>query len=49
VSNLVQKFQEYSSWRNDVKLALERYRECVIAGDLADAASDQRFLQILRA
>jgi BMFP domain-containing protein YqiC len=47
VSNLVQKFQEYSSWRNDVKLALERYRECVIAGDLADAASDQRFLQIL--
>lgn len=47
MSNLVQKFQEYSSWRNDVKLALERYRECVIAGDLADAASDQRFLQIL--
>lgn len=47
MSNLVQKFQEYSSWRNDVKLALARYRECVIAGDLADAASDQRFLQIL--
>lgn len=47
MSNLVQKFQEYSSWRNDVKLALERYRECVIAGDLADAASDQRFLQTL--
>lgn len=47
MSNLVQKFQEYSSWRNDVKLALERYRECVIAGDLADPASDQRFLQIL--
>jgi len=47
VSNLVQKFQEYSGWRNDVKLALERYRDCVSAGDLADAASDQRFLQTL--
>jgi len=47
VSNLVQKFQEYSGWRNDVKLALERYRDCVTAGDLADAASDQRFLQTL--
>ncbi|RQO35039.1 GTPase [Herminiimonas sp. KBW02] len=44
---MVQKFQEYSSWRNDVKLALERYRECLSAGDLADAASDQRFLQTL--
>ncbi|MBX9798312.1 MAG: dynamin family protein [Burkholderiaceae bacterium] len=47
MSNLVQKFQEYSGWRNDVKLALERYRDCVSAGDLADAASDQRFLQTL--
>lgn len=47
MSNLVQKFQEYSGWRNDVKLALERYRDCVAAGDLADAASDQRFLQTL--
>ncbi|MNJ98691.1 Bacterial dynamin-like protein [compost metagenome] len=47
MSNLVQKFQEYSGWRNDVKLALERYRDCVTAGDLADAASDQRFLQTL--
>jgi hypothetical protein len=47
VSNLVQKFQEYSGWRNDVKLALERYRDCVTTGDLADAASDQRFLQTL--
>ncbi|ABR90869.1 Uncharacterized conserved protein [Janthinobacterium sp. Marseille] len=47
MSNLVQKFQEYSGWRNDVKLALERYRDCVTTGDLADAASDQRFLQTL--
>lgn len=47
MSNLVQKFQEYSGWRNDVKLALERYRDCVTAGDLADAASDQRFLHTL--
>lgn len=47
MSNLVQKFQEYSGWRNEVKHALERYRDCVTAGNLADAASDQRFLQTL--
>lgn len=47
MSNLVQKFQEYSDWRNGVKSALERYRDCVDAGDLSDSASDQRFLQTL--
>lgn len=43
VSNLVQKFQEYSVWRSGVQFALERYRACVAASDLADPASDQRF------
>jgi len=46
VSNLVQKFQEYSGWRNGVRDALERYRDCVGAADLADAASDQHFLRL---
>jgi len=43
VSNLVQKFQEYSEWRNSVLSALERYRACVSVADLADAVSDQHF------
>jgi len=46
VSNLVQRFQEYSSWRNGVLSALDRYRECVGTSDLADAASDQRFSRL---
>lgn len=46
MSNLVQKFQEYSSWRNGVLAALERYRTCVGAADLADPASDQRFARL---
>lgn len=47
VSNLVQNFQEYSGWRSAVMSALERYRACVGASDLADAASDQRFSRLL--
>ncbi|CAN5220561.1 dynamin-like GTPase family protein [soil metagenome] len=43
VSNLVQKFQEYSGWRSAVTDALERYRACVSDADLSDEASDQRF------
>lgn len=43
VSNLVQKFQEYSNWRDVVITALERYRACVNFAKLADGASDQRF------
>ena len=43
MSNLVQNFQEYSQWRNDVIAALGRYRQMVSNADLADAASDQRF------
>jgi hypothetical protein len=46
VSNLVQKFQEYSGWRNDVLAALERYRDCVSATELGDAASDQAFSRL---
>ncbi|HJW53845.1 MAG TPA: dynamin family protein [Burkholderiaceae bacterium] len=43
MSNLVQKFQEYSNWRDVVITALERYRACVNLAKLADGASDQRF------
>lgn len=46
MSNLVQKFQEYSGWRNGVLSALERYRACVAAADLSDAASDQRMSRL---
>lgn len=47
MNNLVQKFQEYSNWRNSVKSALERYRGCVQTLDLSDAASEQRLLHAL--
>lgn len=46
MSELVQRFQEYSGWRNGVLASLERYRACVGASDLADAASDQRFARL---
>ncbi len=46
MSNLVQKFQQYSGWRNGVMSALERYRACVVASDLTDSASDQRFSRL---
>lgn len=47
MSNLVQKFQEYSGWRDNVKDALERYRNCVQELDLSDAASEQRIAHAL--
>jgi hypothetical protein len=47
VSDLVQNFQEYSTWRSAMVAALERYRAGVSASDLADAASDQRFSRML--
>lgn len=46
VSDLVQKFHEYSSWRNGVLAALDRYRACINAADLADPASDQRLSRL---
>jgi hypothetical protein len=46
VSNLVQRFQEYSSWRSAVLTALERYRAWIGVADLGDPASDQRFSRL---
>jgi hypothetical protein len=46
VSNLVQKFQEYSDWRSGVVAALERYRAWVGTSELSDASSDQRFARL---
>jgi len=46
VSNLVQKFQEYSGWRSGVIAALERYRARIEHAGLSDAASDQRFARV---
>lgn len=47
VSNLVQKFQQYSNWRSSVVSALERYRAWLANADLSDAASEQRFSRLL--
>jgi hypothetical protein len=47
VSNLVQKFQEYSSWRNGVMTALASYRRHVERADLMDAATEQRIEQMM--
>jgi hypothetical protein len=46
VSNLVQKFQEYSGWRNAVLSALARYRSGMDATELGDAASEQRLTRL---
>lgn len=46
MSNLVQKFQEYSDWRIGVLRALEQYRAWVSGSDLADAAIDQRIARL---
>lgn len=47
VSNLVQKFEEYSSWRSGVVKALERYRAWITVAELSDPASDQRISRAL--
>lgn len=47
MSNLVQKFQEYGSWRDNVRHVLERYRDCVQEFELSDAASEQRIQHAL--
>jgi hypothetical protein len=46
VSDLVQRFQEYSRWRSEVLSALERYRACIGVADLSDPATDQRFSRL---
>ncbi|WP_210411829.1 dynamin family protein [Noviherbaspirillum sp. UKPF54] len=47
MSNLVQKFQQYSNWRSDVVSALERYRAWLDSAELSDTASEQRFSRLL--
>ncbi|MFZ4527237.1 MAG: dynamin family protein [Undibacterium curvum] len=46
MSNLVQKFQEYSEWRKGVARALEQYRGWISGSDMADAATDQRLARL---
>lgn len=46
VSNLVQKFQEYSDWRNAVLAALTRWRAGIETAGLSDAAGDQRLARM---
>jgi hypothetical protein len=46
VSSLVRKIQEYSEWRSGVLAALERYRVCVAAADMDDAANEQRLARL---
>src|SRR5450830_593470 len=47
MSNLVQKFQEYSQWRQGVTRALEQYRSWMSGSDMADAVVDQRLSRLL--
>ena len=47
MSNLVQKFQEYSEWRKGVTRALEQYRAWISGSDMADAAVDQRLARLM--
>jgi hypothetical protein len=44
VSNLVEKFQRYSVWRNNTIASLERYRAWTHIAELSDAASEQRLV-----
>ena len=46
MSNLVQKFREYSAWRDSVLAALGRYHEYVETTELMDPASAQRIEQM---
>jgi len=47
VSNLVEKFQDYSVWRNNVVVALERYRAWCNVAELSDASSERRVVNII--
>lgn len=42
MSNLAQKFRQYSVWRSGVAAALERYSAWISSAGLSDAASEQR-------
>lgn len=47
MSNLVQKFQEYSDWRKAVVSALEQYRSWIRGSDMSDAATEQRLVRLM--
>lgn len=47
VSIMVQDFEQYSAWRQDVAMALEKYQMWVNAAELADAATEQRIARAL--
>lgn len=47
MSNLVQQFKEYSEWRKMLVTALEKYRRGLDDNGLSDAASNQRFQNML--
>ncbi len=42
MSHLIQKFHEYSGWRNSVMVALARYQDWMVDAGLGDAAFEQR-------
>ncbi|MBI1892431.1 MAG: dynamin family protein [Burkholderiales bacterium] len=46
MSHLVEKFQEYSGWRNAVMQALDRYQAWIADAGLGDVSSDQRITQL---
>jgi hypothetical protein len=47
MSNLVQKFQEYSEWRKGVARTLEQYRAWISGSDMSDTTVDQRLTRLL--
>lgn len=47
VSIMVQDFEQYSAWRQDVAMALEKYQGWVTAAELTDAATEQRIARAL--
>ncbi|NHZ33671.1 dynamin family protein [Massilia rubra] len=44
---MVQDFEQYSAWRQDVAMALEKYQGWVTAAELTDAATEQRIARAL--
>ncbi|MBI3711452.1 MAG: dynamin family protein [Burkholderiales bacterium] len=46
MSNLVQNFQEYSGWRQNVAQAIEAYRTWIAGSDFADSSLDQRMARL---
>lgn len=47
MNNLVEKFQEYSTWRFTLTRAIEQYREWLREVGLSDAQSDSRVARVL--